>query len=183
MSDDPLPSSLTLDQAFRAAYFMTEQYVALEREPDVGLVLYEEYLYSDPARWDDWKQAVEKAVASDAPADALSENLYRDERVHRVLDLLTDAVSDELHVVAGVCDIPLSDQQFDNLTAAVTSRLESAFSFDWAPHWVEPGGVHIWPVEGGFRSRCGACLADSPPLPDTEAAERWARDHDASHRR
>lgn len=49
MGDEPLPTSLTLDQAFRAAYFLTKQYVELEREPDVGLVLYEQYLHSDPA--------------------------------------------------------------------------------------------------------------------------------------
>lgn len=48
MSDDTLPGSLTLDQAFRAAYFLTKGYVTLEREPDIGLVLYEQYLYSDP---------------------------------------------------------------------------------------------------------------------------------------
>jgi hypothetical protein len=53
MGDDALPDSLTLDQASRSAYFMTQQYVALERDPDAGLVLYEQYLHSDPARWHD----------------------------------------------------------------------------------------------------------------------------------
>lgn len=180
MGDEALPRGLALDQAFRAAYFMTEQYVALEREPDTGLVLYEQYLHSDPARWDDWKQAVRRALSEDA-TDHLSENLDRDERARRVLELLIDAVSDELHVAAGMCDIDLSEQQFDNLTAAVTSRLDSAFDFDWAPHWVRPGSVHTWPVEGGVRSRCGTCLADSPPLPQKETAAQWAKDHEASH--
>jgi hypothetical protein len=35
--------------------FMVEQYVALEGEPDVGLILFEQYLRADPARWKDWK--------------------------------------------------------------------------------------------------------------------------------
>jgi hypothetical protein len=79
MSDEALPGSLTLDQAFRAAYFLAKQYVALEREPDVGLVLYQQYLHSDPARWDDWKQAVRLALADDGSSDPLSENLERGE--------------------------------------------------------------------------------------------------------
>ncbi|MCW2864718.1 MAG: hypothetical protein JWP48_6426 [Actinoallomurus sp.] len=78
MSDASLPDSLTLDQAFRAAYFMVEQYVALEGEPDVGLILFEQYLHSDPARWKDWKSAVGRAIAEDASTDPLSENLDRD---------------------------------------------------------------------------------------------------------
>jgi hypothetical protein len=53
MSHAPLPETLTLDDAFRAAFYMTEQYVALEIEPDAGLVLFEQYLHSDPARWED----------------------------------------------------------------------------------------------------------------------------------
>lgn len=181
MGHGALPRYLTLDQAFRAAYFMTEQYVALENEPDTGLVLYEQYLHSDPARWDDWTQAVRRTLPKNAPTDPLTENLDREGRARRVLGLLIDAVSDELHVTAGMCDIDLSEQQFDNLTAAVVSRLDSAFDFDWSPHWVGSGGVHSWPVEGGFRSRCGTCLADSPPLPDKEAAVQWAVVHEASH--
>lgn len=79
MTDAPLPETLTLDDAFRAAFYMTEQYVALEDEPDVGLVLFEQYLNSDPARWDDWKTAVRRALEHDAPADPLTENLHRRE--------------------------------------------------------------------------------------------------------
>jgi hypothetical protein len=79
MSDGPLPETLTLDDAFRAAFYMTEQYVALEDEPDVGLVLFEQYLHSDPARWEDWKTAVRRAIEHDAPTDPLTENLHRGE--------------------------------------------------------------------------------------------------------
>lgn len=183
MGDEALPRRLTLPQAFRATYFITEQYVALERQPDTALVLYEQYLNSDPARWDDWTRAVRRALVDEAPTDPLAENLDREERERRVLALLIDAVSDELHVVAGMCDIPLTEQQFDNLTAGVSSRLDSAFDFDWAPHWVKPGSVHTWPVEGGFHSRCGSCLADSPLVPQKETAIQWATDHEASHAR
>jgi hypothetical protein len=59
--------------------------------------------------------------------------------------------------------------------------LESAFSFDWSPHWVKPGGVHSWPSADGYRARCGVCLADSPPSPGQGQAVQWARDHEASH--
>jgi hypothetical protein len=75
MSEDEhaeaLPGSLSLDEAFRAAYYMTEQYVSLEAEPNAGLVLFLQYLKSDPARWDDWKQAVRVAVADGGAASPL----------------------------------------------------------------------------------------------------------------
>jgi hypothetical protein len=51
---------------------MVEQYVALEAQPDTGLVLLLEYLASDPARWDDWEESVRRALADDttvAPHD------------------------------------------------------------------------------------------------------------------
>jgi hypothetical protein len=44
VTEEPLPSTLTLDEAFRAAFFMTDKYVSMEREPDTGLVLFHQYL-------------------------------------------------------------------------------------------------------------------------------------------
>lgn len=79
MTDAPLPETLTLDDAYRAAFYLTEQYVTLEAEPDVELVLFYDYLRSDPARWEDWKRAVRRAIGHDAPTDPLTEDLYRDE--------------------------------------------------------------------------------------------------------
>lgn len=79
MTEPPLPAMLTLDDAYRAAYCMAVQYVALEREPDEGLVLFLAYLYSDPARWEDWKTAVRRAVASDLATDPLVAFLERGE--------------------------------------------------------------------------------------------------------
>jgi hypothetical protein len=57
VTDAPLPETLTLDDAYRAAF----------------------YLRSDPARWEDWKCAVRRAIGHDAPTDPLTEDLYRDE--------------------------------------------------------------------------------------------------------
>ena len=48
MTDDSiLPKALTLDEAYRAAFFMTDLYVGLESDPDRGLVLFRQYLQSD----------------------------------------------------------------------------------------------------------------------------------------
>lgn len=68
MTDEQLPHLLTLDEAFRAAYFMVDRYIALESNPDKGLVLLSQYLKSDPARWSDWEDSIRAAV-SDASAD------------------------------------------------------------------------------------------------------------------
>jgi hypothetical protein len=77
--EEPIPEMLTLDQAFRAAFFITDQYVALESEPDEGLVLFHQYLRSDPARWEDWMAAIRLAMEEGAGADPLAENLNRSE--------------------------------------------------------------------------------------------------------
>lgn len=79
MSEESIPETLTLDQAFRATFFMTDQYMAFEQEPDEGLVLFHQYLRSDPARWDDWKAAIRQALKDDDVEDPLAENLDRGE--------------------------------------------------------------------------------------------------------
>jgi hypothetical protein len=69
---ESIPEALTPTEAYRAAYCMVEQYVALEAQPDTGLVLLLQYLASDPARWDDWEASVRRALADDttvAPHD------------------------------------------------------------------------------------------------------------------
>lgn len=76
--DSTLPETLTLDEAYRAAFFLTNQYVEVESSPDVGLLLFYQYLQSDPARWEDWTQAVREAVRPEASPDPLTENLHRD---------------------------------------------------------------------------------------------------------
>ena len=67
----PLPDVVTLDEASRAAYYVTERYLGLETNPDEGLVLFLQYLRSDLARWDDWKQAVRTALADGGAASPL----------------------------------------------------------------------------------------------------------------
>jgi hypothetical protein len=68
---------LTLEQAYRAAFYLTDQYVSLESAPDVGLVLFHQYLQSDPARWENWLSAVWSAMAANPPSDPVTENLDR----------------------------------------------------------------------------------------------------------
>jgi hypothetical protein len=76
---DPTSSqSLTLEQAYRAAFFLADQYIRAESNPDEGLVLFHQYLQSDPARWDDWTHAVRQALQPDAEPDPLADNLARD---------------------------------------------------------------------------------------------------------
>jgi hypothetical protein len=76
--DSTLPETLTLDEAYRAAFFLTDLYVGIESNPDEGLVLFHQYLQSDPARWEDWKGAVRQALRPEANPDPLVENLFRD---------------------------------------------------------------------------------------------------------
>lgn len=62
---DDLPESLTLDEAFRAAFYMVELYVSLEQKPSEDLVLLLRYLRSDPACWHDWLASVRRGLADD----------------------------------------------------------------------------------------------------------------------
>ena len=79
MADDsPLPETLTLDEAYRAAFFLTDLNVGIESSPDEGLVLFRQYLQSDPARWEDWKRAVREALRLELNTDPLVANLRRD---------------------------------------------------------------------------------------------------------
>ena len=79
MTDDStLPETLTLVEAYRAAFFMTDMYIGLESSPDEGLVLFHQYLQSDPARWEDWQESVRSALRFDADTDPLVWNLSRD---------------------------------------------------------------------------------------------------------
>lgn len=79
MTDDSdVPETLTLDEAYRAAFFMTDIYVGLESSPDDGLMLFHQYLQSDPARWEDWKRAVRQALQPDGAVNPLADNLLRD---------------------------------------------------------------------------------------------------------
>lgn len=69
-----IPSTLTLEEGFRAAFYLTDLWISLEEDPCEGLLLFHQYLQSDPARWDDWKNSIRRAVA-DGADDPLFENL------------------------------------------------------------------------------------------------------------
>lgn len=59
-----LPETLTLEEAFRAAYFMIQIYGDIEKWASADIRLLHDYMGSDPARWSDWKNAVRKALAN-----------------------------------------------------------------------------------------------------------------------
>ena len=73
-----LPEALTLEEAYRATFFLADAYIRLQSSPDVGLVLFHQYLQSDPARWDDWKRALQTALRPEVGPDPLADNLLRD---------------------------------------------------------------------------------------------------------
>jgi len=64
-----LPEQLTLDEAFRAAFYMIRKYADLEKEPNTTLTLLLQYLWTDPARWEDWQSAVSRALVDGDLAD------------------------------------------------------------------------------------------------------------------
>jgi hypothetical protein len=66
VTDSDLPGTLTLEEAFRAAYFMIEIYGDVENWRSEDIALLREYMRSDPARADDWRLAVQKALADPA---------------------------------------------------------------------------------------------------------------------
>jgi len=80
VADDEDPF-LTLEEAYRAAYYFVLQYYGRERIAPLMLMLSDMKLEgkqqtSDPAHWGDWLASVEKALASpdlpepDAPLDS-----------------------------------------------------------------------------------------------------------------
>ena len=75
ISDEP-PEQLTLDEAYRAAFYMALQYLKLESD-DSDFVLFVEYLWSDPARWSDWQSAVSTALADGGLANPDHEGLWQ----------------------------------------------------------------------------------------------------------
>jgi hypothetical protein len=112
---------------------------------------------------------------------AMTDDRLDKDRADRVVALLEDNVRTELQVTNSGFDLGLSDETIDRLMQGVTSGLLYAFAVDWSPDWVKAGDVHRWEEAGRFFSRCGVCLADSPPSPDEETAVAWARSHQKSH--
>jgi hypothetical protein len=59
---DPLPELLTLDEAYRAAFYIVLGWVRRGSQPDGDAVMLTQYLWTDPARQSDWQQAVRRAL-------------------------------------------------------------------------------------------------------------------------
>lgn len=64
-----LPGSLSLDEAYRAAFYLVEEYLAAEEHPGDDLILLMQYLRSDPARLSDWKKSVRRALTDGGAAN------------------------------------------------------------------------------------------------------------------
>jgi hypothetical protein len=73
MDEPDLPMTLTIDEAFRAAFYMVLQYLEIERDVNDEVLLYAQYLWSDPARSGDWETAIRRALADGGLADPDSE--------------------------------------------------------------------------------------------------------------
>jgi hypothetical protein len=76
--EEPLPETLTIDEAFRAAFYMVLQYLEIEKDPSSELVFLAQYLWTDPARWNDWQRAVRRALHDDGLANPDHEGRWQD---------------------------------------------------------------------------------------------------------
>jgi len=71
-----LPESLTLDEAYRAAFYMALRYLELESNQS-DIALFVQYLWTDPARWDDWLSAVSTSLADGGQANPDHQGLWQ----------------------------------------------------------------------------------------------------------
>jgi hypothetical protein len=79
MRDDELPASLTVEEAYRAAVYMMLGYQGRgDHTGEIQLLIL--YLWDDPARWDDWKVAVGKALLDGGLADPVKDGRYHPDR-------------------------------------------------------------------------------------------------------
>jgi hypothetical protein len=81
VADDPtadFPDSLTLDEAFRSAFYMVLECLEIEHEPSQDIALLAQYVWTDPARWQDWQRAVGRALSDGGLADPDHEGVWKD---------------------------------------------------------------------------------------------------------
>jgi len=72
MDGDSDDVRLTMDEAFRAAYYLIDDYVKIEGDhPQAALVLYRHYMWSDPGREEDWRRAVDRARSDETDSPEL----------------------------------------------------------------------------------------------------------------
>ena len=70
MAEDAAPENLTIDEAYRAAFYMVLQYLEISSPPAPDIELLAIYMWTDPARWDDWTNAVRRALSDGGLANA-----------------------------------------------------------------------------------------------------------------
>jgi hypothetical protein len=95
------------------------------------------------------------------------------------LELLYDAVQDELHTYNAIGRFGLADEAIRTLAWAVTSRIDYAFRIEWSPDWVRPGRPHLWKDEDGWHARCDECAQESRPSASEHDAIAWFDGHAA----
>lgn len=63
-----LPESLSLEEAYRT-FYLVRDYLRLDPDPSADLSLLLLYMWTDPARWDDWCAAVRTALTDGGAAN------------------------------------------------------------------------------------------------------------------
>jgi hypothetical protein len=93
------------------------------------------------------------------------------------LQLLNDAVFDELKAINAFNRFEVSDDALRTFAWAVTTRIEHAFDVKWSPKWVRPGRPHVWQDNGSWHARCNQCLEESPASSSEQIAGNWFDEH------
>jgi hypothetical protein len=76
--EDDVPDTLSIDEAFRAAFYMILQYLEIENFRSQDIVLLAMYMWTDPARWGDWKAAVRRALSDEGLANPDHEGRWQE---------------------------------------------------------------------------------------------------------
>lgn len=113
-----------------------------------------------------------------------SESADEPEWATRDLELLYDAVEDELGVDNAIGQFGITDEAIRTLAWAVPTRVDYAFEVRWSPDWVAAGHSHVWGDATGWHARCTECLQESPPSRSESDAVVWfdahvAQQHDS----
>jgi hypothetical protein len=64
-----LPATLTLDEAYRSAFYLVLDYFRRGHEDPKDVVLLLQSMWTDPARWHDWQAAIRRALEDGGVAD------------------------------------------------------------------------------------------------------------------
>jgi hypothetical protein len=78
MEESDLPETLTLDEAYRAAFYLVLGYYRRGNLPPFDLTILVQYMWTDPARWSDWQDAVHRALEDGGLADPDHEGRWQE---------------------------------------------------------------------------------------------------------